>query len=88
MDFHQYNGTRMEKSVRDKLIKLHANELIQNYGPSRDEREKSRQFIHKEVTKFLAPQKVYFGPTLPYRSEMSDIVFYSNKYLGSFGYSW
>ena len=81
MDFHQYNGTRMEKSVRDKLIKVDASELIQNYGPSRDEREKSRQFIYKEVMKFLAPQKVYFGPTLPYRSEMSDIVFYSNKYL-------
>ena len=88
MDFPKYSGTRLDKNIRSKLIQLdRKNNCVDNkedLEPNVDLKngaEKHRRFIFQEILKFIPSNNVYFGPTLPHRADMSDIIFCANSEL-------
>ena len=43
--------------------------------------EKYRRVIYLQFQKYFSYDKVYFGPTIPYNNDMSDIIFCCNRNL-------
>ena len=88
MDFPNYSGTRLDKKIRSKLIrldrKINSFDIKQDIEPNLDLNngtEKHRRFVFQEILKFIPSNNVYFGPTLPHRADMSDIIFCANSDL-------
>ena len=73
LDFPNYSGNRMDSCIRNKLIQMVSANIIPG-AMSISEANQNRQVLYQGLQRHFSSKDVFFGPILPYYTEMSDIL--------------